>query len=54
MDSAWRLYRHSIMWGLVIGWLITPPANYGEAITSANIRKLVAAVQDLESFAYDI
>lgn len=49
-DTAWYLYRKSIMWGLFIGWLITPPANYGEEITSANIRKLVQATQDLESF----
>ncbi len=50
IEEAWYLYRKSIMWGLVIGWLITPPANYGEEITSANISKLVNAVQDLESF----
>lgn len=49
-DTAWYLYRKSIMWGLFIGWLITPPANYGEAITSANIRKLVQTCLDLESF----
>jgi len=49
-NTAWYLYRKSIMWGLFIGWLITPPANYGEDITSANIRKLVQATQDLESF----
>lgn len=49
-NTAWDLYRKSIMWGLFIGWLITPPANYGEAITSANIRKLVQAAQDLDSF----
>ena len=49
-DKAWYLYRRSIMWGLFIGWLITPPANYGEAITTANISKLVAAVMDMDSF----
>ncbi len=49
-ETAWYLYRKSIMWGLFIGWLITPPANYGEEITSANIRKLVHATIDLESF----
>ena len=49
-DTAWYLYRKSIMCGLFIGWLITPPAKYGEEITSANIRKLVQATQDLESF----
>jgi hypothetical protein len=49
-DTAWYLYRKSIMWGLFIGWLITPPANYGEEITTANIRKLVHASGDLDSF----
>ncbi len=50
-DDAWMLYRQSAIWGLVIGWLITPPTNYGEAITRANLERLVAAVQDLESVA---
>ena len=49
-NTAWYLYRKSIMWGLFIGWLITPPSNYGEEITSANIGKLVQACQDLDSF----
>ncbi len=37
------------LWGLVIGWLITPPQNYGKAITTANLSRLVAAVRDLET-----
>ena len=49
-DQAWQLYRKSIIWGLVIGWLITPPANYGVEITRANTSKLVNAVTDLRSF----
>lgn len=49
-SEAFALYRRSVVWGLVIGWLITPPANYGEAITRANIVKLVTAAMDLESF----
>jgi hypothetical protein len=39
-----------VVWGLVIGWLITPPVNYGVPITEANIARLVTAAQDLESF----
>ena len=50
-DEAWKLYRLSAIWGLVIGWLITPPQNYGEAITAANVSRLVAAVDDLDSLA---
>jgi hypothetical protein len=49
-DQARDLYRKSVAWGLVIGWLITPPENYGETITAANIRRLVAAASDLETF----
>jgi len=52
IDEARYLYRKSIMWGLFIGWLITPPTNYGETITSANIRKLVNAACDLDSFSF--
>ena len=48
-DEAWLLHRQAAIWGLVIGWLITPPQNYGEAITVANLERLVAAVQDLET-----
>jgi aminoglycoside phosphotransferase (APT) family kinase protein len=48
-DEAWLRYRQAAIWGLVIGWLITPTENYGEAITAANISRLVGAVQDLET-----
>jgi hypothetical protein len=48
-ESAWEMYRRAVIWGLVIGWLITPPINYGQQITTANIKRLVAAAQDLET-----
>ena len=48
-DEAFLLYRQSAIWGLVIGWLITPPQNYGEQITSANIHKMVTAMMDLKT-----
>lgn len=48
-ESAFLLYRQSAIWGLVIGWLITPPQNYGEAITAANIQKMVTAMIDLNT-----
>ena len=50
-SEAWLRYRQAAIWGLVIGWLITPTENYGEAITAANIARLVSAVQDLETLA---
>ena len=49
-DEAWEDYRRTVAWGLVIGWLITPPENYGEHITAANIERLVQAAADLETF----
>ena len=48
-NDAWLRYRQAAIWGLVIGWLITPTENYGEAITTANISRLVTAVEDLET-----
>ena len=49
-DTAWRQYSMAMAWGLVIGWLICPPNNYGEEVTAENIRKLVAACKDLGTF----
>jgi hypothetical protein len=49
-DEAWRCHRLAVLWGLVIGWLITPPVNYGPAITEANISRLVTACEDLDAF----
>jgi hypothetical protein len=42
-------YRRAALWGLVIGWLICPPENYGPEITIANITRTVAAVRDLHT-----
>ena len=50
VQEAWESYRLAAIWGLVIGWLITPPVNYGVEITEANISRLVAATIDLASF----
>ncbi len=50
-DEAWEWCRRAVIWGLVIGWLITPPENYGTAITIANTERMVAAVADLDAIA---
>lgn len=42
-------HRRAALWGLVIGWLICPPENYGPEITIANISRTVAAVRDLRT-----
>ena len=49
--EAFEQYRMAALWGLVIGWLICPPENYGEPITAANIIRTVTAVRDLETLA---
>lgn len=49
-QEAWECYRLAAIWGLVIGWLITPPVNYGVEITAANISRMVDATIDLASF----
>lgn len=49
--QAFDQYRAAALWGLVIGWLICPPENYGQAITKANIARTVAAVTDLDTLA---
>ena len=48
-EEAWEWCRRAVLWGLVIGWLITPPENYGVEITAANTTRLVAAVQDFDA-----
>jgi hypothetical protein len=50
IEEAWCCHRLAVIWGLVIGWLITPPVNYGPAITDANIARLVTACVDLAAF----
>jgi len=48
--AAWRCHRLATLWGLVIGWLITPPVNYGPQITDANVSRAAAACRDLDPF----
>ena len=50
-DAAWLLYRQTAIWGFVIGWMGCPTPNYGEQIMQANLDRLTAAVEDLETFA---
>ena len=49
-EGAWRLHRQAALWGLVIGWLTCPTANYGRAITEENIRRLTQIIVDLDCF----
>lgn len=51
IDDAWLLYRQTALWGFMLGWFICPVENYGEEILRANLERLAAAVEDLETFA---
>ena len=48
--DAFEQCRRAALWGLVIGWLICPPENYGEEITATNISRTVTAVADYDTF----
>jgi hypothetical protein len=50
-DAAFEQCRTAALWGLVIGWLICPPENYGQPITEANIARTVTAVTDYDTIA---
>jgi aminoglycoside phosphotransferase (APT) family kinase protein len=50
-DDAFEQCRVAALWGLVIGWLICPPENYGQPITEANISRTVTAVTDYDTIA---
>jgi len=50
-SEAFEQCRTAALWGLVIGWLICPPENYGEPITAENISRNVTAVQDFDTIA---
>jgi len=49
--AAFEQCRVAALWGLVIGWLICPPENYGTAITEANLSRAVTAVWDFDTIA---
>jgi hypothetical protein len=47
-EAAWTLHRQASFWGLVIGWMACPTANYGRAITEENVRRLAQIMIDLD------
>jgi aminoglycoside phosphotransferase (APT) family kinase protein len=49
-EAAWLLYRQTAIWGFLIGWMICPTENYGEEIMRANLERLMAALEDLDTF----
>ena len=49
-EEAKELYAKCMAWGLVVGWLLCPPNNYGEELWTANVSRLVAACRELNTF----
>ena len=39
LGEAKQLYAKAMAWGLVIGWLLCPPNNYGEQVSVRGPRK---------------
>jgi aminoglycoside/choline kinase family phosphotransferase len=48
-DEIWNEYRRAMVWGVYIGWLTTPVANYGWEINVVNHLRLTTAYEDLGS-----
>jgi len=47
IDEFWTEYRRALVWGVYIGWLTTPVANYGWEINVVNHLRLTTAYEDL-------
>jgi hypothetical protein len=47
IDEMWNEYRRAVVWGVYIGWLTTPVANYGWEINVVNHLRLTTAYEDL-------
>lgn len=48
-DDAWTEYKRTLVWGVYIGWLTTPPVNYGLEINTMNLLRLTTAFEDHET-----
>jgi hypothetical protein len=48
-DDLWIEYRRAMVWGVFIGWLITPVINYGWQITVMAHLRMMTAYEDLET-----
>ena len=46
-DTLWTEYRRAMVWGVFIGWLITPVVNYGWQITVMAHLRMMTAYEDL-------
>lgn len=48
-EMLWTEYRRAMVWGVFIGWLITPVVNYGWEITVMAHLRTMTAYEDLET-----
>lgn len=49
LDDLWVEYCRSMVWGVYIGWLITPVVNYGWEITVMAHLRMMTAYEDLDT-----
>lgn len=49
LDDLWVEYCRAMVWGVFIGWLITPVINYGWEITVIAHLRTMTAYEDLET-----
>ncbi len=49
LDDLWVEYCRSMVWGVYIGWLITPVINYGWEITVMAHLRTMTAYEDLDT-----
>jgi hypothetical protein len=47
--ELWDEYRRAVVWGVYIGWLTTPVANYGWEVNVVNHLRLTTAYEDLDT-----
>jgi aminoglycoside/choline kinase family phosphotransferase len=47
VEEIWNEYRRAMVWGVYVGWLTTPVANYGWEINVVNHLRLTTAYEDL-------
>jgi hypothetical protein len=48
-EQIWTEYRRAVVWGVYVGWLTTPIANYGWEINVVNHLRLTTAYEDLDT-----
>ncbi|GAC1637254.1 MAG: hypothetical protein NVS4B6_06500 [Mycobacterium sp.] len=49
-DEAWHRYRQSVLYGIAM-WLITPGGVHSEEVQAENLRRCLAAGEDLDTLA---